>query len=115
VYVYDLSCDPAPTLAVVPNPLTAGEHSRFNGVGLNSNTPTYLAYSLEGLGGTYVPPLNITLDLAGALRIRSMKVTDSWGHASVELQIPPEASGRDIWFQVCQYELKTNVVETSIE
>jgi len=115
VLIYDLNCDPTPVLGVSPNPLSTRQNGRFTGTNLNPNTPTYLAYSFVGLGSTYVPRLNITLDLAEAMRIQWMKVTDPWGHTSVGFDIPNELSGQDIWFQMCQYELKTNVVETSIE
>jgi len=115
VYVLDLGCDPAPTLGVSPNPLIAREDVTFTGTHLNAAEETYLAYTLDGLGSTFVPQLNITLDLGGAVQGRSLGIADSWGYASVDIFVPRDASGRDIWFQACQYELTTNVVATSIE
>ncbi len=114
VYVYDLTqC--VPTLSISPDPLIAGQDATFAGTNLIPNELSYLAYSLGGLGNTYVPQLNITLDLAQAIRVKTMKSADSTGYAFVNLSIPPQAFDLDIWFQGCQYDLKTNVVATHIE
>jgi len=112
-YVFNLT--QCPTLSISPDPLIAGEYGLFEGTNLNPNEDAYLAYSLEGYGSANVPQLNITLDLAQAIRVKTMRTADSSGYAFVNLSIPPHASGLDIWFQACQYELKTNVVATSIE
>ncbi len=114
-YVYDLTATQYPPLTVSPDPLITGEYGLFEGNKLNPGERAYLAYSLNGLGSTYIPQLNIILNLAEGIRIKTMRTTDSTGYAFVNLEIPPEASGLDIWFQACQHELKTNVVATSIE
>jgi len=116
-YVYDLGCDPPPTLVISPDPLISNETVQLNGTNLKPNSRTFLAYSLTGLGSTHIPPLNITLDLADALGIHWVTTTDSWGHHSIihDFHVPPNGHGIDIWFQAFQYELKTNVVATSVE
>ncbi len=113
-YIYDLNCKPDPTLAITLDPLVAGDYANFNGANLNPYTQTYLAYSLNGSGNIFVPQLNISLDLAMPIKSRDMGDTDQWGFATLQLQIPQIANGLDVWLQICQYELKTNVVETTV-
>jgi len=115
VYVYDINCDPDPTFAISSDPLIAGDYTRFVGTHLKPFEQTYFAYTLGGLGSTYVPSLNITLDLGGNVKGITMGTTDTWGFVYIQLQIPNAAAGHDVWLQGCQYELKTNVVATSVE
>jgi len=117
----DGSCDDCffPALSVIPDPLCAGEGAVFMFKFGTPNERVYLAYSLRGIGSTYVPILNVTLDLDQPIQIvnenGSWKVADEDGSARQELVIPEEASGYDLWFQACQYEVKTNVAETWVE
>jgi len=115
VYVYDLSCGENPTLTVSPDPLVAGQDGTFTGLSLNPNSQTYLAYSLVGLGSTYIAPLNVTLDLDQPAQAGGMMMSDGGGTAEWVLYVPMAGAGRNVWFQACQYELTTNVVETSVD
>jgi len=112
-YVFDLT--QCPTLVVSPDPLIAGEYGQFTAMNLEPDTETYLAYSLRGLGSTYVPPLNITLDLGQPVQADNSATSDNDGIATWMIHIPQAGVGRDVWFQACQYELVTNVVATNIE
>jgi len=112
-YVFDLiNC---PTLTVSPAPLLAGQDGTFTAEHMNPSKQTYLAYSLGGLGSTFIPQLNITLDLSQPAQAGNTITSDIEGTAEWVLPIPGIAAGRDIWFQACQYEVKTNVVATNIE
>jgi len=115
VYVCESDYDPNPTLTVSPNPLLAGQDATFSGTNLNPNTQTFLAYSLRGLGSTYIPSLNVTLDLHQPAQAGEMIWSDGGGIAQWVLYVPNAGAGRNVWFQACQYELTTNVVATSIE
>ncbi len=100
------------TLAV--GPLNAGQNGQFDVTDANPNELTYLAYSLRGLGSTYVPGLNVTLDLRSPVQAGTARRSDGSGSVSWTLPIPPNASGRTVWFQAAQFENKSNVVETTI-
>ncbi len=112
-YLYDTSC--SPELSIVPDPLIAGQISTFTADYMTSSTATFLAYSLAGTGNTYIPQLNITLDLNQPTQAGNTITSDIDGTAEWVLLIPGIAAGRVIWFQACQFELVTNVVATSIE
>jgi len=113
-YVFKLTqC--VPTLSISPDPLIAGQNALFTGTNLNPNAQTYLAYSLRGLGSTYIPPLNVTLYLHLPAQAGNTITSDDNGTAEWVLHIPNAGAGREVWFQACQYELTTNVVETMID
>ncbi len=63
VYVRKLSTAAAPELVVTPMPLEENLNGHFGVTGFEPSTQTYLVYSLKGLGGPYVPTLNVVLDL----------------------------------------------------
>jgi hypothetical protein len=98
-----------------PEPLIAGEQGAFTVTGATESMPTYLAYSVKGTGATYVPFLNITLDLKSPKQAGSMKMSDANGNVQWNLPIPPGAIGRNVWLQAAQFENKTNVVTTSVQ
>ena len=66
-------------------------------------------------GSTYVPFLNVTIDLAHPKRAGNPKTTNGSGFVVWHLPIPQAGSGHDVWFQAVQTENKTNVVSTRIE
>lgn len=43
-----------------------------------------------------------------------MIMTDDFGAAMWEQIIPPSGIGLTVWFQACQFELTTNVAETTV-
>jgi len=116
---YDCDDCPKATLTISPDPLIAGDSATFSMTDGNPNERAYLVYSLTGIGETYVPVLNVTLSLDHPIRITdengSWKMTNDAGFVQHVFDVPEKAAGLDIWFQVCQYELTTNVVETWIE
>lgn len=95
-------------------PLSGGQSGQFDVTGANPNQMTYLAYSLRGLGHTYVPPLNVTLELRNPVQAGSARRADGNGDVTWNLPIPVNGSGRTAWFQVAQFENTSNVVETTI-
>ncbi len=109
-YVYSITC---PTiLTVTPDPLIAGQNATFTVTYATPSTSTFLAYSLRGSGSTYIPQLNVTLDLNQPAQAGGIVSSDTDGTAQWVLTIPQITAGRDLWFQACQYELKSNVVTT---
>jgi len=103
------------TLIVDPNPLIAGQDATFTVTNGEPSAVTALAYSLHGYGSTYVPQLDVTLDLDNPAQAGNLVWTDTTGTASWLLNVPYQAAGRDVWFQAVQHQSKTNVIETTIE
>jgi len=102
------------TMQLTVGNLTAGQNGQFDVSGGTANTLTYLAYSVQGLGSTYVAPLNVTLDLARPVQAGTAKMSNSSGNASWTLPIPGGTNGRPVWFQAAQFGRKSNVVAKTI-
>jgi len=103
------------SLAVSPEPLIAGQDGTFTVTDAKPSEGTYLAYSLKGVGSTFVPTLNITLDLKQPQQAGNTQSTDATGFVEWVLAIPSAAAGRNLWFQAAQFELKSNVIATSVQ
>lgn len=95
--------------------LTSGQNGLFELSYSPANTPSYLAYSLKGLGNTYVSFLNVTLNLKAPKQAGGMVVSDGFGFASWLLPIPAGAAGRQVWFEAAQNGVITNVVPRVIQ
>jgi len=100
-------------LVVDPTPLFAGDPVTFKTYMATPFQTVYFTYSLVGEGSTYVPALNVTLDLNQPKLVGS-DAADADGYAEYSTTVPPNAGTRLIWFQAAEYEGKTNVVATQI-
>lgn len=109
------SQSPAPDLAVSPDPLIAGQTGTFTVTNFEPLTTTHLAYSLVGTGETFVPMLNVALNLKNPQQAGASLETDASGSVEWNLPIPPDAAGLDVWFQAAQYNQVTNVVATNVQ
>ncbi|MCC6909060.1 MAG: hypothetical protein IT430_14045 [Phycisphaerales bacterium] len=101
-----------PQLAV--SRLVGGQSGRFTVTCAWPNEQTHLGYSLQGLGSTYVPQLNVTIGLRNPTQAGSPKTTDANGSVTWNLPIP-NINPRTVWFQAAQRAAVSNVVETQIE
>jgi len=106
---------PGPTLTINPDPLFADQYATFTVTQGNPTTVTYLAYSLNGSGSTYVSFLDVTLDLFNPKQANVGKISDSQGTAIWVVFVPATSVGYSVWFQAAQYSMVTNVVATSIQ
>lgn len=102
-----------PSLTITPHPLIAGQTGKFVAVSMLPNTATYLAVSLKGYGSTYVPPLFTEVDLNNPIQAGKMIISSINGKAEWILLVPKAVAGKNLWFQVCQLGVKTNVFATS--
>lgn len=109
-----LGFDAMPLLTVSPEPLVAGSDATFAVDSMTPSAQAYLVYSTRGPGSTFVPQLNVTLDLVQPTMAGNPRRTDALGHTSWTLPIPDGALGRNVWFQAAQVQLKTNVIATSV-
>ncbi len=71
-------------------------------------------YSVRGSGSTYVPQLDVTLDLAQP-RQAGIRTADQDGHALLRTRIPPNTVGVRVFMQAMEYQRKSNVTEQVIE
>ncbi len=71
-------------------------------------------YSLAGPGTTYIPPLDVSIDLANPA-LAGIRTADQNGHALLRLHIPRNALGRRVWMQAAEFQRKSNVVDQTVE
>lgn len=111
--VIRISCDGGGgnDLTLNIGPLVGGQNGQFDVTDGRPNELTYLVYSLAGLGNTYVPALDVTLDLRNPKLATDATATDANGDVSWTLPVPPAASGRTVWFQAAQFQDTSNTVE----
>ena len=103
------------SLAVSPDPLVAGQPATFTITDGAPFAKTWLVYSLNGLGSTYVSMLDVTLGLNMPKNGAGPDWTDGNGYLDMIRPIPAAAVGMNIWFQACQNRNASNVVATTIE
>ncbi len=91
-------------LEASPDPVwTAGGSASLTARGFRPDESAWLAYSLAGLGGQFVPPLGITIALGEpAVQVGPGVPTDAQGEVTWNLAIPAGAAGRLVWFQAAQ-------------
>ena len=101
-------------LTVSPEPLVAGLGVVFNLVTTLPNEDSWLLYSTNGPGHTFISQLNITVQLANPQIAGGPLMTDENGDLRVARQVPEVLGPLNIWFQAVQLENSTNVVATEI-
>ncbi len=71
-------------------------------------------YSVAGPGSTYVPQLDVTLDLAQP-RQAGVRTADQDGYALLRKRIPPNTVGVRVYMQACEFQRKSNVTDQVIQ
>ncbi len=71
-------------------------------------------YSTRGPGSTYVPQLDVTIDLANPV-LAGVRTADQDGYALLRKRVPPGTQGVRVWMQAAEFQRKSNVVEQVIE
>jgi len=112
-YVFDLA--PPFLLAFSPDPLESGNKATLSVTHGTPGAATFLAYSLKGPGSTFVPFLQVTLDLKKPVQAGSKHFADAAGAASWLLKIPASALGKTVWLQAAQFGKVTNRVQSTIQ
>jgi len=100
-------------LTLTVDPLWAGQEGAMRISAGDPNVPVYFCGSWDGPGSTFVPQLNVTLDMARP-QLLAQAVTDANGTAEVRRRIPVSQRNRVIWLQAAQVNLKSNVVLTQV-
>ncbi|MFG0329410.1 MAG: M14 family metallopeptidase [Phycisphaerales bacterium] len=115
VEILKLSCDSGGEFTLAVSNLVAGQDATFNITEGTPNEASYLVYSLVGPGSTFVPALNVTLDLSSPRQAGGRIFTDANGDGQWVLRIPANSSGRRVWLQAAQFENTTNVVDSTVQ
>ncbi len=89
--------------------LIGGAEATFTIVGGTASQYQYIAYSLRGLGSTFIPQLNVTLDLRQPVLLTSGRA-DANGDFAATVHVPRAASGRTVWFQGAEVNRTTAVM-----
>ncbi len=106
---------PAPTLAINPDPLRAGQNATFTVTNFEPFSDCYLGYSTQGTGNVYVPFLNVTLGLRSPTQAGGVVVSDASGTAVWQLHVPGNAAGVNVWLQAAQYNQVSEVLATQVQ
>jgi len=101
-------------LTITPEPLVGGQNGTFSMKSMLPREMTWLLYSLDGLGSTFIPQLNVTVDLKKPVLAFGPKRTDGNGDLLLVLPIPNVPKSINIWFQSVQQQNLTNFVATQI-
>ncbi|MBL1216675.1 MAG: hypothetical protein D8M59_04190 [Planctomycetes bacterium] len=107
-------CDQPGHYVLEVTDLIGGQAGYFLVTGATPSTKQYLVYSLRGTGDTYVPQLDVTLDLLRPT-LGASGNSDAAGEILWSLPVPNAASGRTAWVQACEFQNKTNYVEEFID
>jgi len=101
-------------LSVEPFPLVGGDDGVFSFVGGVPDAMSWLLYSVDGLGSTFIKPLNVTVDLVNPRVAVGPGLTDGDGKREVVRMLPSVAEAMDVWFQVVQHGNVTNFFRTEV-
>lgn len=74
----------------------------------------YIVYSLRGLGSTFVPQLNVTLDLRQPVLLTSGQANAN-GDFAATVHVPRAATGRSVWFQGAEVNRTTAAISETVQ
>jgi len=93
--------------------LIAGRRETLSAYNCSPNEPVHFVYSTAGAGETYVPQLDVTLDLQSPRLAKSTRA-DADGNASANVFIPLQFVGRHVWIQAAQFQRVSDVWDDDI-
>ena len=102
---------PTRNLVLDATPLVAGEVATFTVEGADRSQRAFLFGSLSGSGHTFVPALNVVLDLAGPVQGLGARQPNQAGRALWRLRMPGVGAPLPVWFQAAQREAVSNALE----
>ena len=102
------------TLDLQVSQFVAGEFGDMEVFGATPGQTVAVIYSTRGLGNTYIPQLDVTIDLSRP-QLAGTRTADQSGHALLSKRIPSGTQGRRVWMQAAQFQRKSNVVDQVIE
>lgn len=93
--------------------LIVGQQTNMTVSGATPNRPVYYAYSTDGLQDTFVPALNVTVDLQNGILAGTVQSNGS-GVSVFSFTVPNGAPRGDVWIQAAQQQNTSNVVQEFI-
>jgi hypothetical protein len=97
----DALLDQVPGMVLRVENLLAGATATLRVIHADPGATIYFAYSLAGPGNTYVPALDVTLEL-DTPQLAGSAVADAEGRASFSRLIPTAAAGHSLWLQAAE-------------
>lgn len=94
--------------------LIGGQTAQTVAFGATPEARVFFGYSLTGEGEVPLDPLGVLIGISNPVFIGS-SVADPSGQASLELEVPPNATGHRVWIQAAQMGLTSIVVEQVIQ
>ncbi|MBL1218709.1 MAG: hypothetical protein D8M59_14600 [Planctomycetes bacterium] len=110
-FAWEVAPDVGMTLEI--DPLFRGQQAEMRVSGAAPSTMVYFTYSLAGMGNTYVPVLDVTLDLM-LPKLAGSDESDGSGNAAYMATVPANAPLILVWAQAAHYQRTSNVVATQI-
>ena len=101
-------------LTIEPFPLQSGQDGTFSIVESLPNETSWLLFSINGLSPTFIPQLNVTVDINNPRIAVGPVLTDGNGDWQVIHQIPAVTAPRTVWFQAVQHNNVTNFFRAKI-
>ncbi len=99
--------------ALVVSNLVGGSNAVFTITNATPLASQYIVYSLRGLGSTFVPQLNVTLDLRQPALLTSGRA-DTQGMLQKSVHVPSAATGRTVWFQGAEQSRTTGAISEMV-
>jgi len=109
-YFYDLF-----RLDLQPTQPIAGQPLNMQLVDGTESDWAYLAASIQGIGSTPIPGLDVSLDLISPEQVEWRQLTDASGSVSWSKSVPMALAGMTLWLQGAQYQRVSNVVEVVVQ
>lgn len=101
-------------IALDASDLHKGQDATLTVTNSRPNAPTYLIYSLTGLGETDIPQLGITCGVRRPTLAAGPVRTNAQGEATFVVRIPAVNGNPRVWLQVVQMHDASNVVQRTI-
>jgi len=103
-----------PAVILNSGPLQANQFASLKAIAMPPGQPTWLFATSLGNGPTFVPALEVYLDLTNPRSYFTARPSDMNGEVVWDFTMPPGASGRTIFFQVAQFQLKTAILTQTV-
>lgn len=103
-----------PAVIVNSGPLQAGQFASLKAIAMPPGQPTWIFATSLGNGPTFVPALEVYLDLTSPRSYFTSRPSDANGEVVWDFIMPVGASGRTIFFQAAQFQLKTAILTETI-
>lgn len=114
VRIVSASCGAPGGMFLTVDPLIAGQQTRFTAEQATVGERVFFAYSVKGLGDTFVPQLNVTLGILNPKLAGSAKA-NSVGIAALIRNVPGNTSGTEVWMQAAEQGRISNIVNQVIQ